>query len=122
MLRGLIISPDVDLAERLARGLTELGLVTIVRSFDHYPNAVELTRAIRATAPAVSFISVESMPKVQELLKLMEADAPGMQLIAISRECDPQTLLESMRIGIREFVSMPFPRQALQEALARTTD
>ena len=122
MLRGLIISPDVDLAERLARGLAELGLVSVVRAFDHYPNAVELTRAIRATAPVVTFISVESMPKVLETQKMMESDAPGMQLIAISRECDPQILLESMRMGIREFVSAPFPRQALHEAVSRVAD
>jgi pilus assembly protein CpaE len=122
MLRGLIISPDVDLAERLGRALNELGLVAVVRVFDHYPNSVELTRAIRATAPEVTFIGVDSMPKVQEMLKLMEADAPGMQLVAISMETDPQVLLEAMRIGIREFVTAPFPRQALQESLSRVNE
>jgi len=119
MLRGLIISPDVDLAERLGRALNELGSVAVVRVFDHYPNAVELTRAIRATAPELTFIAVESMPKVQELLKLLESDAQGMQFIAVSRETDPQILLETMRIGIREFVPLPFPRQALHESIAR---
>lgn len=122
MLRGLIISPDVDLAERLGRALNEVGLVGVVRVFDHYPNAVELTRAIRATAPEVAFIAVDSMPKVQELHKLIEADAPGIQLVAVSRETDPQILLEAMRSGIREFVSAPFPRQALHEALTRVAE
>lgn len=122
MLRGLIISPDVDLAERLGRALTELGLVSVVRVFDHYPNAVELTRAIRATAPEVTFISVESMPQVQGLLKTLETDAPGMQMIAVSRETDPQVLLEAMRVGIREFVSAPFPRQGLHETISRVNE
>ncbi|HEY3743138.1 MAG TPA: hypothetical protein VGL53_24995 [Bryobacteraceae bacterium] len=119
MLRGLIISPDVDLAERLGRALNELGQVSVVRSFDHYPNSVELTRAIRATAPELTFIAVDAMPKVQEIVKLLEADAPGMQFVAVSRETDPQILLEAMRVGLREFVSAPFPRQALEEAITR---
>jgi len=122
MLRGLIISPDLDLAERLGRALNDLGLVAVVRVFDHYPNAVELTRAIRATAPEVTFIGVDSMPKVQELVKCIEGDAPGMQMIAVSKETDPQVLLEAMRVGIREFVSAPFPRQSLHEAITRVTE
>jgi pilus assembly protein CpaE len=122
MLRGLIISPDIDLAERLTRALNELGLVAVVRAFDHYPTAVELTRAIRATAPELTFIAVDSMPKVQEILKSLEADAPGMQMIAVSRDTDPQILLESMRVGIREFVASPFPRQALHESIGRIAE
>jgi pilus assembly protein CpaE len=122
MLRGLIISPDADLADRLGRALNELGLVGVVRVFDHYPSAVELTRAIRATAPEVAFLSVESMTQVQTIVKSIEADAPGMQMIAVSRETDPQILLEAMRVGLREFVSSPFPRQSLQEAITRVSE
>ena len=43
-----------------------------------------------------------------------------MQIIAINRTCDPQTLLETMRSGIREFLSPPFEHQALLDALDRT--
>ena len=122
MLRGLIISPDVELSERLGRALNELGSVGVVRVFDHYPNQVELTRATRATAPEVAFIAVDSMQKVQEMQRMLEADSPGIQLVAISRETESQVLLEAMRSGIREFVSAPFPRQALQEALGRVAE
>lgn len=119
LLRGLIISPDIDLADRLSKAVADLGTVTVVRVLDHYPNNVELTRAVRATAPEVTFISVENIAKVQEILKQFETDAPGMQLIAISREADPQVLLEAMRSGIREFCTLPFGRQALAESINR---
>jgi pilus assembly protein CpaE len=42
-----------------------------------------------------------------------------VQIVAMSRFCDPQILLEVMRAGIREFVSLPFDRQTLTDGLLR---
>jgi pilus assembly protein CpaE len=42
--------------------------------------------------------------------------------VAINRSADPQTLLEVMRTGIREYLSPPFQRQQLYEALIRVKE
>jgi pilus assembly protein CpaE len=122
MLRGITICPDVDLAERLDSLLNEIGIVSITRTLDRYPNSLELVRFLRAHAPQVIFVSTESTPKAMEIAHEVEKNTPGVQIVAVSRFCDPQILLEIMRAGIREFASLPFDRQTLTEALLRTKD
>jgi pilus assembly protein CpaE len=119
MLRGIIICPDVDLAERLDTLLNEIGLVSITRTLDRYPNSLELVRFLRAHAPQVIFVSTESTAKAMELAHEVEKNTPGVQIVAVSRFCDPQILLEVMRAGIREFASLPFDRQTLIDGLLR---
>jgi pilus assembly protein CpaE len=122
MLRGIIICPDVDLGERLEALLNEMGIVGVIRTLDRYPNALELVRFLRAHAPQVIFVSTESTNKALEIAREVEKNTPGVQLVAISRFCDPQILLEVMRAGIREFASLPFDRQTLQDGLIRIKD
>src|SRR4029077_7940506 len=103
MLRGIIICPDVDLNERLESLLNEIGIVSITRTLDRYPNSLELLRFLRAHAPQVIFVSTESTNKAVEIAREVEMNTPGLQIIDISRFCDQQILLEVMRAGIREF-------------------
>src|SRR5260370_28214610 len=122
MLRGILICPDVDLNERLDTLLNEIGIVSIRRTLDHYPNSLELLRFLRAPAREVIFISTESMTKTIEIAREVEKNTAGVQVVAVSRFVDPQILLEVMRAGIREFASLPFDRPALTESLLRMKD
>jgi pilus assembly protein CpaE len=122
MLRGVIICGDQDLALRLERALGDVGRVGIVRTLDHYPDLVELTRMLRAAAPDIIFVSAESAAKAAELVVRVESNAPGIQIIAMSRSSDPEVLLESMRAGIREFIALPFDYQQLEDALKRVQE
>ncbi len=122
MLRGLIICPDEGLSERLESALADLGLVTITRRMDHYPNAIELLRFLRAHAPQLIFLSVASLVKAMEVAAEVEKNTPGVQIFAVNDTCDPQLLLELMRAGIREFTSLPFDRYTLGESLQRISD
>jgi len=122
MLRGLIICPDAGLTERLESALADLGMVTVTRKMDHYPNALELLRFLRAHAPQIIFLSVASLVKAMEVGAEVNKNTPGVQIFAINDTCDPQLLLELMRAGIREFGSLPFDRYTLGESLQRVTD
>src|ERR1700676_5219690 len=122
MLRGIIICPDVDLNERLESLLNEIGIVSITRTLDRYPNPLELLRFVRAHAPQVVFVSTESTNKAMEIAHELEKNTPGVQIVAVSRFVDPQILLGVMRAGIREFASLPFDRQSLTEGLMRLKD
>ena len=108
MLRAIIICPDPELSDGLEKILAEVGIAAVTRRLDRYPSAVELSRTLRAQAPQVVFLSIVSLEKAQEVVTAVEGYASGIQIVAMNRACDPQTLLEVMRIGIREFVSMPF--------------
>lgn len=119
MLRGAIICPDRELGDRLVSAILESHQVGIVRRMDSYPNAVELVRFLRATAPEVIFLSIEARQTALEAAKQIAEQVPGTQIVALNRTCDPPTLLETMRAGIREFLSPPFELQSLTETLRR---
>ena len=122
MLRGVIICPDQDLGDRLQTALLSTHKVLVARRLDTYPNAEELVRFLRASAPQVIFLSVESRHEALEAARGVEATAPGTQIVAVNRTCDPPTLLETMRAGIREFLSPPFDVVSMIEMLDRLAE
>jgi pilus assembly protein CpaE len=122
MLRGAIICPDVALGDRLVSTLLESRKVGLVRRLESYPEAVELGRFLRAAAPEVIFLSIEALPTALEVAKAVEAQAPGTQIVVMSRTCDPPTLLEAMRAGIREFLTAPFESHVVMDCLKRIED
>lgn len=119
MLKGAIICPDEELLGRLEEQLNNLGVISLARTMPRYPSANELIRMLRAHAPQVLFLSIESLSRALEIVAAAETQLPGMQIIAIGRSADPATLLEVMRSGIREFVALPFQRQIVLDALVR---
>jgi pilus assembly protein CpaE len=119
MLRSVVICPDQKLSTSLQDALSEVRSVAIVRTLDHYPNHMDLVRFLRATAPQVVFLGIESRQHALELAEWIEGQQPGTQIIVINRDSDADALLEVMRAGIREFLAEPFDPGALQEALHR---
>ncbi len=119
MVPAVIISPEARLAAELQDALIEIGQVNVVRRLGDYPAEHDLVRLIRALAPQIFFISVASLEKALRVARQIEAHAPGIQVMAIDRHCDQGTLLELMRAGIREFVSIPLTVHELPNALLR---
>lgn len=122
MLKGAIICPDEELTEKLEELLAGMGVVAVLRSLPRYPNAHELMRMLRANAPQILFLSIESLSRALEIVAAAEESLPGIQVVAIARAVDPQTLLEVMRSGIREFISLPLQRQLVYDSLVRIKD
>ena len=118
MLRSIIICPAPELAARLEAAVTATGEVTVGRTLNRYPNAIDLVRTLRAHAPEVVFLSFESLEKAQEVVKFLEAEAAGVPVIAIHSKMEPNLLRQIMRIGVREFLAEPFERSAIMEALS----
>src|SRR5258708_5342131 len=112
MMRGVIISPDRELASQLDRVLADSGSVSVIRS-------VELTRFVRAHAPHVVFVSMESVSSAGGIQAALQEALSGIQIIAIHRTTEPQLLLDVMRLGIREFLAYPFDRKSVVDAVNR---
>ena len=119
MLRSVIICPDQELSADLREVLEQTRGVAILRVLDSYPNEVDLVRFLRATAPEIVFLSVESPRQALPIAAAIEVQAPGTQVMAMSRSANPDALLETMRAGIREFLAPPFEAEAIRQALRR---
>ena len=117
MLRSIILCPDQGLAQRLEAALNATGVVSVGRTLNRYPSAIDLVRTLRAHAPEVVFLSFESLDKAHDMVKLLEHEADGVQVVAIHQQCDAKLLRATMRAGVREFLSDPFERQPLMESL-----
>jgi pilus assembly protein CpaE len=117
VLRAIIICPGQELSDQLEAALMATGEVTIGRVFDRYPIAIDLVRSLRAHAPEVIFLSFETLDKAQDVAKFLEAEAPGMQIVAVHHSLDSRILRETMRAGVREFLTAPFERSAVIESL-----
>ena len=119
MLRTMIISPVSRQASSLKKAVGELErFATVSRTLDRYPAAAsDVIRALRAHAPQVVFLSLEDMEKALNTVKILENEVAGLQIIAIHSHCDAAILRETMRAGLREFLSEPFELQALGETL-----
>jgi pilus assembly protein CpaE len=122
VLRTVIICPADEAAKRLETALKELGLVSVLRVLDHYPDRDQVIRLLRANAPTAIFLSFESMARAQETMRLLESEAQGIPIIAVHRVLDQGVLRETMRTGVREFVEYPFERQTLIDAIKNTAD
>ncbi len=122
MLRSVIICPDRELSKSLESSLSGISNIGVLRTIDRYPALLELTRFVRAHAPQLVFLSLESLAQAQATFAAFESAAPGTQIVAIHKSYDPELLLEIMRAGMREFVALPFDRDALLATLARVTE
>ena len=90
---------------------------TVNRVLDRYPTAIDLVRTLRAHAPDILFLNFESLEKAQDVVSFAEKQADGVQIIAIHRTCDAKILRETMRVGVREFLSDPFERSLLMDSI-----
>ncbi|MCZ2148105.1 MAG: hypothetical protein LC126_10030 [Bryobacterales bacterium] len=119
MLRAIIICPDFKLGAALKDVLDDLGLCYICRVLHNYPNEAALMRVIRATAPQVVFLSIESIRPALELASALESNVPGIQMIALGRNKTTQILEELIHSDVREFLPAPFHKQQIIDALIR---
>ncbi len=117
VLRSILICPNQELAARLEAAVTATDQVTVGRTVNRYPNAIDLVRTLRAHSPDVVFLSFESLPKAQEVVKFLESEAEGIQVIAILSHVDAELLRETMRVGVRDFLAEPFERKAIVDAM-----
>jgi pilus assembly protein CpaE len=116
-LRSIIISPDRELGLKLTAALQVTGQVEVARTLDHYPSAIELVRTLRALAAEVVFINFESLKQGLEIVHALEADGNQRQIVGFQNHVDTAVLRETMRAGVREFLTEPFEPQAVRESV-----
>jgi pilus assembly protein CpaE len=116
--RTILISPDVEIGQKLAAALDASGEVEIARTLDHYPTGVELIRTVRALGSEILFLDFGNLKKGLEIVHILEAEGSPLQIVGFDRKLDPAVLRETMRAGVREFLADPFEARAVLETLA----
>ena len=118
MIRTIIIGPDQQVAANLEKALRTFELdVQVCRNVDRYLPAEDLMRVLRSHAPEVVFLSFENADLATQIVQLLEQRAAGIQVVGFHSACDAHLLRESMRTGVREFLSEPFEQSMVAETL-----
>jgi len=118
MMRSVIVCPDEDLGAALEQALAESRSVSVVRTRS-YPSALDLEVVLHEYDPQVVFLSLESVAQSLSVVSSLEQKAPRVPVVAVNRTLDPDLLVTVMRAGVREFLSPPFEKKSLGEALLR---
>ncbi len=121
MARCLVVSPDDQLRHTLGGSLASLPEPLLVKFVPRYPQAHEFGRLIDTVKPKVIFLDMCNLeagsPIARQTLRMMDQMAPGLVRIGFDWSMTPDVLLDSMRAGMRGFVSAPFSGETIQEAL-----
>ena len=105
------------MGRRLTAALEATGQVEVDRTLDHYPTSLELVRTLRALATDVVFINFESLKQGLETVRFLEADGSLRQIVGFQNHIDTAVLRETMRAGVREFLTDPFEPRAVLESM-----
>ena len=117
-LRILLICPHEAMRARFQEAVEPLGdLAVLCHTLAEYPTAGILARCMRLYAPDAVALSFERADYASAVMRFLEAEVRGLPVIGIHATSEPSILLQAMQSGTREFLSMPFPGQALQEGL-----
>jgi pilus assembly protein CpaE len=117
-----MICPDFATAQALEKVLSETRAASVARRLDRFVPDIELSRILRAHAPQVVFVSIDSVELCVATAAQVEQVMPGAQVIAVGRSSDTETLMTVMRAGIREYLAAPFERSCVVDAITRAQE
>lgn len=102
MVRALAVHPETD-----------------IRAFPSYPPDMEESPRLLAENHDVVMVDLDADPEVALELVEVLGESLSTTVMVYSTKADPEMLVRSMRAGAREFLSPPFERGVIAEALTR---
>ncbi|MEM8733016.1 MAG: AAA family ATPase [Planctomycetota bacterium] len=117
VLRLALVDPDDTSRETLKKmllGMDTVWLEAECSRYEFFPDVVS------QSSPDVGVVCLDSdADKAMQLLEKMRREAPDCALLAVSESSDGQLILQSMRAGAREFLTLPLSLEDLMSALSR---
>lgn len=116
-LSAVIVDADAANRAELAQVLAGYGLAVV----QQFATIDELTTYLeQADAPQVAMVNLD--PAASDMLHAMSRlprQFTDTAFFAMSQLLDPQLLMRSMSIGVREFIPLPMTEETLHDALER---
>src|ERR1700690_3442400 len=87
-MRALLICPNPELRTKFEASLATFRSVNVLRTLDAYPDKEELSRVVRAWAPEVVFLNIESEAVAEIVAHHLEAEFPAVRRVALHTKQD----------------------------------
>src|SRR5690242_20029724 len=115
--RIAIVDPSDTSREELRNvllGMESIWLEAECARYEFFPEVIS------QSSPDVAVISLDSdQAKALQLISQLTEDSPDMPILAISARGDGQAILQALRNGAREFLTVPVVLEELLKALQR---
>lgn len=119
VLRIALVDPNDDTRESLKAMLLSMDTVWLEADcsrYEFFPDVID------QTAPDVGVVSLDSdNDKAIRLVERLASDAPDTVILAASESTDGHLILQTIRAGAREFLTLPMSQEDLSAALSRVS-
>jgi len=116
-MRAILICPGEDLRKQFEQAIAPHWMLNISRTLDEYPSAQDLSRVVRAWAPEVVFLSIESMHHAEPIARQLETEFPAIQRVAIHSSQDVAVLRSVLKLRMTQLLSAPFESAEVGQVL-----
>jgi pilus assembly protein CpaE len=115
----LLICPHGRMRAEFQEVFGRIDGVSICHAMEEYPPAVVTARLIRIHAPEAAVLSFEHPDLAAAVLRQLKHEVHGLPVMGIHPTGEASVLMQALRAGARDFLSMPFDPEALAEAVQR---
>ena len=117
VLRIALVDPNDQSRESLKATLLSMDTVWLEADCSRYEFYADV---IEQTAPDVGVVALDADPeRAIKLIKELSAGAPGTSILAVSESTDGHVILQTIRAGADEFLTLPMAVDDLSNALLR---
>lgn len=118
-MRAVLICPNQELREKFEARIADYRAVNILRTMDAYPDKDELCRVVRAWAPEVVFLNIESEAIAESTARYLEEEFPAVRRVALHSNQDASVFKRVLNLRMSQLLTSPFEKADLEDALSQ---
>jgi len=118
-MRGVVVGSERDNWPSLRQALDATGRFASLRRFDPITDSQALSRMVRLYSPHLVILDLASYADFDSLLELVARANPPTLLVATGAGIEGQVLLQLMRVGVQEYLTLPYTREETIALLGR---
>jgi len=115
--RLAIVDPDDRTREELKSMLLSMDMVWLEAECSRYEFFSDV---VGQTNPDIGIVAVDHNPdRALKLIETIQQQSPDCSILVVSRSSDGQLILRAMRVGAKEFLTLPLRLEDLVQSLQR---
>lgn len=119
-IQAVLVDPIDDSREAMRRLFAGLTTVRMAEVLTSYQGAAA---RVAGVAPDLMIVNVDGDPtQAVDLIRTVVQNNPGVAVLPASRVRDSSVILQVIRAGAREFLTLPTPPQELLDTVSRLVD
>lgn len=116
-MRAILICPNDELRKEFEQAVTPHWMLHISKTLHAYPSPDDLRRVVRAWAPEIVFLNIESTNMAEAIARQLEAEFPAIQRVALHPSQNVSVLRRVLQLHMTQLLSSPFESTEVGQVL-----